>query len=84
MFEILKIYGHTYHNHWWKEVFRVVFRIFDGMKLPDLSIEWAEVGPSPQGDLVSIIFIDSKDFLELDFNLTSCFMLLKVSNDHVV
>lgn len=42
MFEILKIYGHTYHNHWWKEVFRVVFRIFDGMKLPDLSIEWAE------------------------------------------
>ena len=43
MFEILKIYGHTYHNHWWKEVFKVVFRIFDGMKLPDLSIEWAEV-----------------------------------------
>lgn len=43
MFEILKIYGHTYHKHWWREVFRVVFRIFDGMKLPDLSIEWAEV-----------------------------------------
>lgn len=43
MFEILKVYGHTYHKHWWKEVFRVVFRIFDGMKLPDQSIEWAEV-----------------------------------------
>ena len=43
MFEILKIYGHTYHKHWWKEVFKVVFRIFGGMKLPDLSIEWAEV-----------------------------------------
>ena len=43
MFEILKIFGHTYHKHWWKEVFKVVFRIFGGMKLPDLSIEWAEV-----------------------------------------
>jgi len=43
MFEILKIYGQTYLKHWWKEVFKVVFRIFGGMKLPDLSIEWAEV-----------------------------------------
>ena len=43
MFEILKIYGHTYHKHWWKEVFNVVFRIFDSMKLPDQQVEWAEV-----------------------------------------
>lgn len=43
MFEILKSYGHTYSANWWKEVFRVVFRIFGSMKLPDQQIEWMEV-----------------------------------------
>jgi len=42
MFEILKSYGHTYYKHWWREVFKVVFRIFDSMKLPDQQIEWSE------------------------------------------
>lgn len=42
MFEILKSYGHTYSANWWKEVFRVVFRIFGSMKLPDQQIEWME------------------------------------------
>ncbi|XP_065669547.1 brefeldin A-inhibited guanine nucleotide-exchange protein 1 isoform X2 [Hydra vulgaris] len=42
MFEILKNYGHTYKKSWWKEVFKVVFRIFDSMKLPDQQIEWSE------------------------------------------
>ena len=56
MFEILKIYGHTYQKHWWKEVFKVVFRIFDGMKLPDLSIEWAEVRLSLINPLTARIF----------------------------
>ena len=43
MFEILKSYGRTYHKHWWREVLKVVFRIFDSMKLPDQQIEWSEV-----------------------------------------
>ena len=50
MFEILKSYGHTYHKHWWKEVFKVVFRIFDSMKLPDQQVEWMEV--SEKQDIV--------------------------------
>lgn len=43
MFEIMKNYGHTFQQHWWRDVFRVVFRIFDNMKLPDQQVEWAEV-----------------------------------------
>ena len=46
MFEIMKSYGHTFHKHWWKEIFKVVFRIFDSMKLPDQQIDWMEVGSS--------------------------------------
>ena len=44
MFEIMKSYGHTFYKHWWKEIFKVVFRIFDSMKLPDQQIDWMEVG----------------------------------------
>ena len=43
MFEIMKSYGHTFYNLWWKEVFEVVFRIFETMKLPDQQIDWMEV-----------------------------------------
>ena len=43
MFEIMKSYGHTFYNRWWKEVFKVVFRIFETMKLPDQQIDWMEV-----------------------------------------
>ena len=39
MFEIMKSYGHTFYKHWWKEVFKVVFRIFEIMKLPDQQID---------------------------------------------
>ena len=35
MFEILKTYGDTFLPHWWKDLFRIVFRIFDNMKLPE-------------------------------------------------
>ncbi|XP_048583059.1 brefeldin A-inhibited guanine nucleotide-exchange protein 1 isoform X2 [Nematostella vectensis] len=42
MFEIMKNYGHTFPKHWWRDVFRVVFRIFDNMKLPDQQVDWAE------------------------------------------
>ncbi|KAJ8305728.1 hypothetical protein KUTeg_016273 [Tegillarca granosa] len=35
MFEIMKTYGDTFQRHWWKDLFRIVFRIFDNMKLPE-------------------------------------------------
>jgi hypothetical protein len=39
MFEIMKNYGETFSQNWWIELFNVVFRIFDNMKLPDTQIE---------------------------------------------
>lgn len=39
MFEIMKSYGHTFENHWWQDLFRIVFRIFDNMKLPEQQTE---------------------------------------------
>ncbi len=39
MFEIMKSYGHLYQQRWWQDLFRVVFRIFDNMKLPELQAE---------------------------------------------
>lgn len=41
MFEIMKSYGHTFEKHWWQDLFRIVFRIFDNMKLPE---QQSEVG----------------------------------------
>uniref|UniRef100_A0A8C2BCV0 ADP-ribosylation factor guanine nucleotide-exchange factor 1 (brefeldin A-inhibited) n=1 Tax=Cyprinus carpio TaxID=7962 RepID=A0A8C2BCV0_CYPCA len=42
MFEVMKTYGHTYEKHWWQDLFRIVFRIFDNMKLPEQQTEKAE------------------------------------------
>ena len=42
MFEIMKTYGHTYEKHWWQDLFRIVFRIFDNMKLPEQQTEVRE------------------------------------------
>ncbi|XP_065422753.1 brefeldin A-inhibited guanine nucleotide-exchange protein 2 isoform X8 [Chrysemys picta bellii] len=42
MFEIMKSYGHTFEKHWWQDLFRIVFRIFDNMKLPELQTEKSE------------------------------------------
>uniref|UniRef100_A0A674NWG3 ARF guanine nucleotide exchange factor 2 n=1 Tax=Takifugu rubripes TaxID=31033 RepID=A0A674NWG3_TAKRU len=39
MFEIMKTYGHTFERHWWQDLFRIVFRIFDNMKLPEQQTE---------------------------------------------
>ena len=44
MFEIMKTYGHTYEKHWWQDLFRIVFRIFDNMKLPEQQTEVKKVG----------------------------------------
>ncbi|XP_030624788.1 brefeldin A-inhibited guanine nucleotide-exchange protein 1 [Chanos chanos] len=42
MFEVMKTYGHTYEKHWWQDLFQIVFRIFDNMKLPEQQTEKAE------------------------------------------
>ncbi|XP_075427392.1 brefeldin A-inhibited guanine nucleotide-exchange protein 2 [Ascaphus truei] len=42
MFEIMKSYGQTFENHWWHDLFRIVFRIFDNMKLPEQQTEKSE------------------------------------------
>lgn len=43
MFEIMKSYGHTFKKHWWHDLFRIVFRIFDNMKLPEQQTEVSAV-----------------------------------------
>ncbi|CAF1187165.1 unnamed protein product [Adineta steineri] len=42
MFEIMKSYGEAFTHNWWIELFNIVFRIFDNMKLPDTQIEKIE------------------------------------------
>uniref|UniRef100_A0A3Q2XMN9 ARF guanine nucleotide exchange factor 2 n=1 Tax=Hippocampus comes TaxID=109280 RepID=A0A3Q2XMN9_HIPCM len=42
MFEIMKSYGDTFEKHWWHDLFRIVFRIFDNMKLPEQQTEKTE------------------------------------------
>lgn len=52
MFEIMKTYGHTFKRHWWQDLFRIVFRIFDNMKLPD---QQTEVSHSPLDDITFLV-----------------------------
>lgn len=42
LFEIIKTYGDSFNAHWWKDLFKVLFRIFDNMKLPEKQPEKAE------------------------------------------
>lgn len=42
LFEIIKTYGDTFKPHWWKDLFKILFRIFDNMKLPEKHTEKAE------------------------------------------
>lgn len=42
LFEIVKTYGGSYKPHWWKDLFNILFRIFDNMKLPEHHTEKAE------------------------------------------
>ena len=39
MFNIMKTYGRRFASHWWRDVFNVIFRIFDNMKLPEQQLE---------------------------------------------
>lgn len=42
LFEIVKTYGNSFKVHWWRDLFKVLFRIFDNMKLPEQHTEKAE------------------------------------------
>lgn len=42
LFEIVKTHGDAYKPHWWRDLFNILFRIFDNMKLPEQHTEKAE------------------------------------------
>lgn len=42
LFEIIKTYGDFFKPHWWRDLFNILFRIFDNMKLPEQYTEKAE------------------------------------------
>jgi brefeldin A-inhibited guanine nucleotide-exchange protein len=42
MFEIIKSHGVSYKQHWWQDLFQIIFRIFDNMKLPEQQTEKSE------------------------------------------
>jgi len=42
LFEIVKTYGESFKPNWWKDLFNVIFRIFDNMKLPEHVTEKSE------------------------------------------
>ncbi|KDR19475.1 Brefeldin A-inhibited guanine nucleotide-exchange protein 1 [Zootermopsis nevadensis] len=42
LFEIVKTYGDAFQSHWWRDLFKILFRIFDNMKLPEQHTEKAE------------------------------------------
>ncbi|EAT34779.1 AAEL013012-PA, partial [Aedes aegypti] len=42
LFEIVKTHGDAYKPNWWRDLFNILFRIFDNMKLPEHYSEKAE------------------------------------------
>lgn len=42
LFEIIKTYGYSFAAGWWKDLFQVLFRLFDDLKLPQNHMEKAE------------------------------------------
>lgn len=42
LFEIVKTHGEAFRAHWWRDLFNILFRIFDNMKLPEQHTEKAE------------------------------------------
>lgn len=42
LFEIVKTHGESFKPNWWKDLFNILFRIFDNMKLPEHQTEKAE------------------------------------------
>ena len=41
LFELIKSHGHSWEQRWWLDLFNVLFRVFDGLKLPE-QVERAE------------------------------------------
>lgn len=39
LFDVVKTHGASFKPHWWKDLFQVLFRIFDNMKLPEQHTE---------------------------------------------
>ncbi|XP_065569507.1 brefeldin A-inhibited guanine nucleotide-exchange protein 1-like isoform X3 [Artemia franciscana] len=39
LFEVVKTYGRNFKSHWWQDLFQILFRIFDNMKLPEQQTE---------------------------------------------
>ena len=39
MFEIMKSYGNQFQQPWWQDLFKIVFRIFDNIKHPEIQVE---------------------------------------------
>lgn len=69
MFEIMKTYGSNFLSEWWTDLFRIVFRIFDGKKLSNMSseqekIEW--MSTTCTHALRSIIDVVSQFFSNLE------------------
>ena len=52
----MKNYGQTFSQNWWRELFNVVFRIFDNMKLPDTQIEVRHFLFSKKNHLLILVF----------------------------
>jgi hypothetical protein len=67
MFEIMKTYGDSFKARWWKDLFNIVFRIFDNMKLPEAQIE------------VRLTFVFTSCFLTTK-RLNSICWILKLEN----
>lgn len=39
LFEMIKNHGEAFKTYWWKDLFNILFRIFDNMKLPEVQTE---------------------------------------------
>lgn len=39
LFEMIKNHGAAFKVHWWRDLFNILFRIFDNMKLPEVQTE---------------------------------------------
>ena len=75
MFEIMKTYGHSFQPQYWKDLFKIVFRIFDNMKLREqkTDIEVCLV-------IIVIFFCNYvlNTFISITFNYTYKFFLVIV------
>lgn len=78
MFEIMKSYGHTFEKHWWHDLFRIVFRIFDNMKLPE---QQTEVRGQPASGPLQ--YLKDTFFFWFGEVITKCQRFLCARIDHV-